>query len=85
MCTYVLGQDQGKLKVRRPASPSSPGQLRAEVEVEPAADVDKMDTRSEYHSRMPFQDMDEMDAAEAAQFKADVQGHRQAEVRIRLV
>lgn len=29
---------------------------------------------------MPSQEMDEMDAAEAAQFKADVQGHRQQEV-----
>lgn len=63
----------------------SPSQLRTEVEAEPTADVDKLDARSEYQSRVPFQDMDEMDAAEAAQFKADVQGHRQAEVRIRLL
>ncbi len=29
---------------------------------------------------MPSEEMDELDAREAAQFKADVQGHRQQEV-----
>lgn len=29
---------------------------------------------------LPVEEMDELDAAEAAQFKADVQGHRQQEV-----
>lgn len=59
------------MKVPRSTSPESSDlqQQPAEVEVNG-------------HDKIPMasEEMDEMDAAEVAQFKADVQGHRQQEV-----
>lgn len=65
----------------RPSVAASPDHSGGEVEVEPLKDTATVDARSEYPSGAALTEMDDMDAAEAAQFKADVQGHRLTEVR----
>lgn len=72
-------QGEGNLpKVPRSTSPASPIPRVTEDEIErKAVGHDKVS--------LPVQEMDELDAAEAAQFKADVQGHRQQEVRFTTV
>lgn len=58
------------MRVPKSAAPESSELEPAEIEVNG-------------HDRIPLpsEEMDERDAAEAAQFKADVQGHRQQEVQ----
>lgn len=66
-------QEVGKPKMARQASPASLRPPPAEVEVTAVGDDTANDAR-------PPDELDEMDAAEAAQFKADVQGHRYHDV-----
>lgn len=57
----------------RSISPTSPSPLAANTEVKTVAD-------EHLQNAAPDEEMDELDAKEAAQFKADVQGHRHHEV-----
>lgn len=84
VCTCVLGQDPGKLKVPRSSVAASPedDQSGDEVEVKPLEDTTTVGIDSEFPSGRALSEIDDMDAAEAAQFKADVQGHRHTEVRV---
>lgn len=58
------------MKVPRSGSPESSDLPPAQVEFDAGG----------HAVPMPSEEMDELDAREAAQFKADVQGHRQQEV-----
>lgn len=66
-------QEQQELEVVKLASPVSSDTPACKVEINSASDTKMIDGISS-------EKLDEMDAAEAAQFKADVQGHRQHEV-----
>lgn len=74
LCDFVLVlQEQIRPKVARSVSPTSPSPLAADSEVKNVDD-------DLNQNAAPDEEMDELDAKEAAQFKADVQGHRHHEV-----
>ncbi|CAM9949517.1 unnamed protein product [Scytosiphon promiscuus] len=81
--------EEGNKSKKRPSSPSisAQGKLsKASRSASPAPSIqgvteDDVDLNAAGHDKVPssVEEMDELDAAEAAQFKADVQGHRQQE------
>lgn len=77
LCLDPLGQEEEQpkvVKVTRPVSPvPSDPPAAAAIEAE-------IVVGNKVHDGVPREELDELDAAEAAQFKADVQGHRHHEV-----
>lgn len=61
--------------------PVLPKPSSVEVDVGHLVDTDAFDPHGE-RGALPSNSLDEMEAAEAARFKADVQGHRQPEVGV---
>lgn len=72
---FDYAQEYDKLKGTRPASPLSPPEQVAQIDAAAIHDVKKAS------DGIPPEGLDDLDAAEAAQFKADVQGHRHHEVK----
>lgn len=71
--THVFWQEQSRPKVARSVSPPSSSPLAAVIGVKTVDDGTVKNGASD-------EELDELDAQEAAQFKADVQGHRHHEV-----